>query len=164
MTGYPRFTGALLVIVAAAAWAGGEATAKACREWTLTTDYLFQRLEIDDVSLGGHIINLSLSLDEKGGNGTLTIDPNIQKYDLFGDESGNTEIATRSMAISLAALTVEDPANKGRRLYEIKADKLKGRLFLVAGANRLTPVRLLVAEKDGVVKHVFPLRESGNAK
>jgi RNA polymerase sigma factor (sigma-70 family) len=127
---------------------------------SLTTDYLFQRVDIDVTgSLGAHTVSLNISLDDKEGKGSMVFDPNSTRFNKFGDEGGYTEIATRSWDVTLSALELEDPTKNGRRLYEIKGEGLKARLFLVVARERTDSHRLLVAEKDGTVKQVIPLRE-----
>src|SRR5262249_28891796 len=90
---------------------------------SLTTDYLFQRVDIDVTgSFGAHTISLNISVDDKGGKGSLGLDPNSTRFNKFGDEGGYTEIATRSRDVTLSEIEREDPAKKGRRLYEIKGE------------------------------------------
>lgn len=134
------------------------------RRLSLATDYLFQKVDIDTSSLPTHRISLSVTLDDKGGKGTLGIDPNTTRFNVFGDEAGFTEIATRSRDVTLAALEREDPTGKGRRLYEIKGEGLKGQLFLVLAGERTESDRLLVADKEGTVKQVLPLRRVAKDK
>jgi hypothetical protein len=88
----------------------------------------------------------------------MVFDPNSTRFNKFGDEGGYTEIATRSRDVTLSALELEDPTKKGRRLYEIKGEGLKGRLFLVLAREKTDAHRLLVAQEDGTVKQVIPLR------
>jgi hypothetical protein len=126
---------------------------------SLETDYLYQRVDIDTTgSFGAHRIRLNVSLDDKGGKGAMEFDPNSTRFNVFGDEAGYTEIATRSVDVTLSALEREDSTGKGRRLYEIKGEGLKERLFLVLAREKTSSHRLLVADKEGKVKLVFPLR------
>jgi len=134
------------------------------RRLSLATDYLFQKVDIDTSSLPTHRISLNITLDDKRGKGTLGIDPNTTRFNVFGDEAGSTEIATRSSDVTLSALEREDSTGKGRRLYEIKGVGLKGRLFLVFAGERAESHRLLVADKDGTVKQVLPLRRVAQDK
>ena len=125
----------------------------------LATDYLFQRVDIDvTASLGALRVSLDITLDDKGGKGRMGFDPNSTRFNKFGDEGGYTEIMARSRDVTLSALELEDPTRKGRRLYEIKGEGLKGRLFLVLAREKTNSHRLLVADKDGTVRRVLPLR------
>jgi hypothetical protein len=57
-----------------------------------------------------------------------------------------------------------DPIGKGRQLYEIKAEGLKGRLFLVVAGEKTGTHRLLLADADGTGRQVFPLRGAAKDK
>jgi hypothetical protein len=134
------------------------------RRLSLRTDYLPQRVDIGDASLGARTIRLNIALDDKGGKGVLILDPNFIMFDAFGDEAGSTDIATHSVDVTLSVVERNDPARKARRLYEIKGEGLKVRLFLVVSRERTIPHRLLVAEKDGSVKQVFSLHDGGKGE
>jgi hypothetical protein len=145
---------ALTLISASSPATAGEENTKLA----LGTDYLFQRVDIDtSASFAAHAISLTISLDNKGGKGVLGIDPNSSRFNAFGDQAGHTEIATRSLDVTLHALAIEDSGKKGRRLYEIKGAGLKRRLFLVLAREKTDAHRLLVADEDGTVTRVFPL-------
>jgi hypothetical protein len=123
----------------------------------LTTDYLSERVDVAETPFGGHWLRLNVTLDNVGGGkGTLVIDPNSQGFNDFGDPRGVTEIATFSVDITVEAVKVEDPAQKGRRLYELMGSELKTRLFLVVSPREAGPSRLIVRGKDK--GYVFPLQ------
>src|SRR5258708_3402365 len=111
--------GAALLLATTAA-AGDKKPATEAGILALRTDYLLHRVCIVDGSLCAHTINLRVALDGKSGKGSLGVDPNIQRFDAFGDDAGNTEIATRSVDVTLVAVDRDDSTKKGRRLYEIK--------------------------------------------
>jgi hypothetical protein len=123
----------------------------------LTTDYLSERIDVAKTPLGGHWLRLNVTLDNVGGGkGTLVIDPNSQRFNHFGDPKCATEIATFSVDITVEAVKMEDPAQKGRRLYELKGSELETRLFLVVSPLEAGPSRLIVRGKDNY--YVFPLQ------
>jgi hypothetical protein len=131
---------------------------------SLATDYLVHPVDVDAGPFGAHTLRLSISVDDKGGKGRLGIDPNTTRFNVYGDETGYTEIATRSIDVTVSAVEREDPTSKGRRLYEIKAEGLKGRLFLVLAREKTGTHRLLLADTDGTVRQVFPLRGAAKDK
>jgi hypothetical protein len=125
---------------------------------SLTTDYLFERVDVAKTGFGGHWLRLHVTLDKKGnGKGTLDIDPNIQGYNEFGDPTDVTQIAIKNVDITVEAVKLDDPAKKGRRLYEIKGKELKTRLFLVVSPKEAGPNRLIVHGNDKV--YVFELKD-----
>jgi hypothetical protein len=129
---------------------------------SLTTDYLHRRIDVTDTFRRASWIRLSVTLDKGvSGKGTLEIDPNTQVYNDFGDPTGVTEIATHRVDITVEVANLDDPAKKGRRLYEIKGKELTTRLFLVVSPPEAGPNRLIVGDKDGNVKCVFPLKDTG---
>lgn len=112
----------------------------------LTTGYLSQRFA------GAHRIMLKATLDDKGGKGTLALDPNTYTLSQFGDHGIGTLIGFQPFKVSLEVVQVEDPAQKGRRLYEIKGplpDQVKSRLFLVVPAKGAGSYRLISQDKGG---------------
>jgi RNA polymerase sigma factor (sigma-70 family) len=126
---------------------------------SLATDYLFERVDVDVTgSLGAHRISVNISLDDKGGKGSMEFDPNSSQFNKFGDEGGRTEIKIRTWDVTLSPLEFEDPTKKGRRVYEVKGEGLKERVFLVVAREETGESRLLVADKDGMVQRVLPLR------
>ena len=130
----------------------------------LATYYLFQKVDVANARPARRI-GLNVTLDEKGsGKGFLVLDPNIEQHDLFGDVVGETEIAIRTVAITLTAVAADDPAKKGRRLYEIKGEELKSRLFLVVSPPEAGAPRLVVANPDGIVQYSFPLQGSSKGQ
>jgi len=81
---------------------------------SLTTDYLFEKVA------GGYWLRLNVTLDDRfRGKGTLEIDPNTQGFNNFGDPTSVTEIATKIVNITLEAIKLNDPAKKGRHLWEM---------------------------------------------
>jgi len=130
---------------------------------SLTTDYLFARVDVAKTPCGGHWLRLHVALDEKGGGkGKLVIDPNSHGFNKFGDPTGATEIATFSVDITAEAVKLEDPAQKGRQLYEIKGKGLTGRLFLVVSPRGAGPSRLIVQGKGQT--SVFPVKDAGQGQ
>ena len=120
---------------------------------SLTTDYLFEKVT------GGHWLRLNVTLDDRfRGKGTLEIDPNTQGFNKFGDPTSVTEIATKIVNITLEAIKLNDPAKKGRQIYEIKGVDQKVRLFLVVSPKEVGPSRLIVCG-DGK-SYVLPLQSS----
>jgi serpin B len=147
---------ALVVIPASSSPAAAEGPTRL----SLTTDYLFKRVDVAQTPFGGHWLLLDIALGKAGrGRGLLTIDPNTQRHNGFGDPGVATEIATSSVDIMLEAVKLADPTRKGRQLYEIKGKGLKGRLFLVVSPRDAGPHRLLIGDNDGSVRYVIPLKE-----
>jgi hypothetical protein len=110
--------------------------------------------------LGGKArsVHLSATLDDKGGGkGTLSLDPNLKVFDLFGEMIGTTEMAVRELPVTLEEVKVKDPPRGGRRLYEIKGHGLANRLFLVLPAEGTATYRLVSADKDGKAREVLLL-------
>jgi hypothetical protein len=160
------FLGGLALVLAASVWAADriEPPCKAT-PLSLTTDYLFDKIDVASTSRGAHCLWLNVTLDGKGGGkGTLTLDPNRQDHNAFGDPTSVTEIATRALEVRLTALRTADPAKKGRILYEITADKLTSRLFLVYSPGKAGPHRLILADRDGHTLRVFQLHNQNAAK
>ena len=62
------------------------------------------------------------------------------------------------MNITLEAIKLNDPAKKGRQIYEIKGVDQKVRLFLVVSPKEVGPSRLIVCG-DGK-SYVLPLQSS----
>jgi hypothetical protein len=130
----------------------------------LETDYLFWGVDVAK-QLPAHWIRLNVTLGAKeGGTGTLEIDPNTAGLNAFGDLTTVTEIGTKSVNVTLEAIQRDDPAKKGRRLYAIKGEDLQGRLFLVSSPKEAGPHRLVIGDKDGSLKYVFPLKDQGKPK
>jgi hypothetical protein len=95
-------------------------------------------------------VRLSATLDGKGGGkGTLSLDPNFEKFNQFGDVTSFTEIDIQELLVTLEEVKVKDPPKGGRRLYEIKGHGLDNRLFLVVPAKGGTSYRLVSADKEG---------------
>jgi hypothetical protein len=110
--------------------------------------------------LGGKArsIHLSATLDGKGGGkGTLSLDPNLKEFDLFGKMIGTTEMAVRELPVTLEEVKVKDQPKGGRKLYEIRGHGLANRLFLVLPAEGTTTYRLVGADKDGEAREVLLL-------
>jgi hypothetical protein len=110
--------------------------------------------------LGGKArsVHLSATLDDKGGGkGTLSLDPNLKVFDLFGEMIGTTDMAVRELPVTLEEVKVKDPPRGGRRLYEIKGHGLTNRLFLVLPAEGTATYRLVSADKDGKAPEVHLL-------
>jgi hypothetical protein len=63
-----------------------------------------------------------------------------------------TELASRKVKVTLRA---EDIDQQGRRLYRIEGQGLRSRLALVLSPTG--PHRLLLRDKSGAVRDVFPL-------
>jgi len=150
---------AALILVSAPSPAAAE---EGGTKLSLTTDYLSERVDVAKTPFGGHWLRLNVTLDDKGGKGKLEIDPNIQGHNEFGDPTSVTEIATKFVDITLEAVKQEHPAKKGRRVFEIKGDDLKSRMFLVVSPKAAGPNRLIVHGK--VKGYVFPLQDAGKAK
>jgi hypothetical protein len=89
---------------------------------------------------------------------TVILDPNRRTYSLFGDQTGSTELAVLRVTATLKPISVLDPEKKGRRVYELEAAKLGGRLTLVVSGKPDEPHRLVVRDADRNVEAVLPLR------
>jgi hypothetical protein len=132
--------------------------------YTLTTGYLNRPINQDGGDRGTHTLSLQVTLEGNAGTGSMTCDGNLHWYNAFGDEEGSTEVLYHPVDIKLNAVAKADPAKKGRRLFEIVAKDAKMRMFLVISPQKADPHRLLIATKDGTIKHVFTLHESTKAK
>ncbi len=148
-------------ILAAVAGADDKAAPKA-DALALGSEYQAQPVSVWGTK--GYKFSLSVTLEKKDGQGSLSIDPNINWFDEFGDDAGGTEVAIRTKNIILAAVNKEDPTGAGRRLYEISGAGLTERLFLVVPGPKGGTHRLLVADEKGKVRHVFPLRTADKRK
>jgi hypothetical protein len=164
MSRIAKFTLALAVGLAALVLVSAARRATAEEEGarlSLTTGYLFERVDVAQRRFGGHWLRVDVTLDNSGGGkGRLEIDPNIQGYNAFGDPTSVTEMAPLSLDVTLEAVKVDDPANKGRRLYELKGQGINARLFLVVSPREARPSRLIVQGKDRTA--VFPLKDAGD--
>jgi hypothetical protein len=134
------------------------------RKLTLYTDYLSVPVPVGDGSRGAHLIGFDVVVGDKSGKGVMYLDPNVNDYNAFGDITGHTEVAIRNVEVTLSQVDRDDSTKKGRRLFEITGDDMKARLFLVVAVEKEGPHRLLFAEKDGNVKHVFSLRDESKRK
>jgi hypothetical protein len=124
---------------------------------SLATDYLHHPVELAVGAPGARRVSLDVDLRGKTGRGTLVLDPNRPDYNSFGDVTGVTQMADARIEIRLTAVEVDEPASKGRRLYEVRGDGLRGRLFLVVAVTENGPSRLVVADLDGNPRMVLPL-------
>jgi hypothetical protein len=119
----------------------------------LISGYLSKPLVLDDER---PIYSVTLTSDGKD-KVRLVLDPNKRAFNLFGDTTGETEIATRTITATLKTVKMADPAKMGRTLYEISAEKMNGRLYLMIPSRKVGPstVRLIVRDKAGAVESVI---------
>jgi hypothetical protein len=88
-----------------------------------------------------------------GGSGSLTLDPNVPKFNEFGDTVAGGKpppMVTLDCTLKLAK------TDNGRRIFEIRGPKIVTRLSLVVEKD-IAPWgdgRLLVHGKDGEVRYV----------
>jgi hypothetical protein len=150
---------AVLVLFSAVSLTAAE---EAETKLSLTTDYLFDKLNVVKSSLGARKFYLDVTVDEKGGKGKLTCDPNSEDRNEFGDPTGSTEIAYYPMDITLERVKLDDPEKKGRRVYEVKSGDLTSKVFLVVSPKDAGPSRLIVHGK--ATKYVFPLHDPAKSK
>jgi hypothetical protein len=148
----------LFLLAAAAVMAGAIAATgdeKQPEKLVLTTDRfphpLFLRKMMTDGTGGYFRIGLEVTLDGNGGGqGLLILDPNARVTDAFGDGTAVTEAGWSRKEVTLTAIEKDDPQKKGRRLYEIKGDDLRGTFYFVHSPDPKEPHRILVT--------VFPQR------
>lgn len=140
------------------------APSKKGETYALSTGYLTQPINHDGSEIGTHTVSLQVTLEGNAGTGTMTCDGNVHSFNAFGDTEGITEVFYRPVDIKLIAVPKEDPVKKGRRLFEIVPKESRMRMFLVISPGKTDPHRLLIATKDGTIKHVFPLQEAEKAK
>jgi len=91
-----------------------------------------------------------------GGAGVLTLDPNVPRFDEFGDQVRDARL---SPLLRLKCTLKFLKKDKQRTLYEIRGPKIVSRLSLVA-YNDIMPWgdgRLLVGGKGGKVRYVIDL-------
>ena len=91
-----------------------------------------------------------------GGSGTLTFDPNVPKFDEFGDQVAGDK---PSPLVSLECTLKLIKKDKDRQLFELRGPKLITRFSLVAYKD-IVPWgdgRLLVHGKGGDVRYVIDL-------
>jgi hypothetical protein len=102
-----------------------------------------------------HRVGLKCRLADSG-SGTLTLDPNVPKFDEFGDPvAGGKQSPLVTLDCTLKLIKKE----KERQLYEIRGPKIVSRLSLVVYED-ITPWgdgRLLVHGKGGEVRYVSNL-------
>jgi hypothetical protein len=91
-----------------------------------------------------------------GGSGTLTLDPNVPKFDEFGDP---VDCDKRSPLVILECTLKLTKKDKDRQLFEIRGPKIVSRLSLVAYRDIMPwgDGRLLVDSKGGQVRYVIDL-------
>jgi len=96
-----------------------------------------------------------------GGKGTLTLDPNIAKFNEFGDAVAG---GARSTLVTLECTLKLVKKEQGRQLYEIRGPKIVSRLYLVTYKDLMPwgDGRLLVHAKSGEVKYVIGLQQPRN--
>jgi RNA polymerase sigma factor (sigma-70 family) len=99
--------------------------------------------------------------DKRGGKGTLSLDPNFEEFNQFGDVTSVTQIAIRKLPVTLEVVKVKDQPRGGRTLYEIKGHGLVNRLFLVVPPKGPTTYRCILADKDGKAQAVVLLEGPG---
>jgi len=125
---------------------------------TLKSGYT-SKVQID----GARQVVLSVTLDARGsGSGTLSFDPNIL------NEFGSTQIAIKDIPIRIELVRDDEPAAKGRRLYELKREVLDDSLgrarveavrwFLVRPFKDGAPCYLVFVDKDGKFQDVLTLQ------
>jgi hypothetical protein len=156
-----RFVTLVLLVSAIRADARPEAPETPPLPWmragvSLESDYLHRPFVLDD----DRTVH-SISIHGNGANGKvmLMLDPNQQKFNLFGDSVSRTEIALRMVEAKLSQVKTADPMKAGRRLYELQSDKFGGRLLLVVPATEKGQHQLVVRDKGGKhVEYVIPLR------
>jgi hypothetical protein len=122
---------------------------------SLTTGFFDRWVVLPDAPRGVARFGLQVTLDAKGGEGILELDPNVASYNRFGDlvdPAGVTEIAPIRVKVTLRA---EETDRKGRRLYRIEGKGLRSRLALVLARGG---DRLLILDQSGNVRDVFPLK------
>lgn len=91
-----------------------------------------------------------------GGSATLMLDPNVPKFDEFGDPVAGGKPSPLVILECTLKLTKKD---KDRQLFEIRGPKLGTRLSLVAYEDIMPwgDGRLLVHGKGGEVRYVIDL-------
>jgi hypothetical protein len=121
----------------------------------LESGYLHKPIMLDERAVYG----VSLIGNGLGGKVTLILDPNQQKFNLFGDSVSRTELGPWHVDAMLKQVKTDDPMKKGRHLYELQAEKLAGRLFLVQPPTEKGQHQLVVRDKAGKnVEYVIPLQ------
>jgi hypothetical protein len=91
-----------------------------------------------------------------GGSGTLTLDPNVPRFNEFGDPVAGGK---PSPPVTLDCTLKLTKTDKGRQLFEIRGPKIVSRLYLVAEKD-IAPWgdgRLLIHGKGGEVRYVVDL-------
>jgi hypothetical protein len=119
---------------------------------TFSTD-----LPLAESKEGVHRLILQCRLAD-GGAGTLTLDPNVPKYDEFGDlVAGDKPLPLVTLDCTLKLIKKA----KERQLYEVRGPKITSRLFVVAFPfdSPWGDGRLLVHGKGGEVRYVIGLTE-----
>lgn len=123
----------------------------------LMTDYLFQGLPngVAGVSKwpAGRQFRLHVTVDGRGGNGKLVIDPNLHDFNDFGDYAGATKIGITEIEVLVQRFqpdtqeqqAISDETAKGRRIYELKGDELTCRVFLVLSPHEDRHNRLVLS-------------------
>ncbi len=104
-----------------------------------------------------HYIILECRLTD-GGTGTLTLDPNVPKFNEFGDPvAGGQGLPLVRLDCTLKLLKKE----KGRQLYDVRGPKIVSRLSLAAFEfdSPWGDGRLLVHGKGGEVRYAIGLTE-----
>lgn len=102
----------------------------------LESMYLDQGFIVAPAARAAHTVSLLLSGSpelEVEMSGTLILDPNQCTLDDFGDRQGCTRIATRPVQVTVVRQRLADPANLGRRFFEVRGEDLPTMTFILHG-------------------------------
>jgi hypothetical protein len=133
----------------------GTAPARAAdwpRNVVLMSEYLSHQIE------GYTQITFAGKIEDTGGSGELTLDPNACSLNQFGDKEICTLIAPTVRTVKLQRLRTADPAGLNRRLYSASGTGLSNRnpiVFVVPDALD-GHYRLVYSTRNGQ-RHVVPL-------
>ena len=130
-------------------------------EFTVTTGYMIPGLRLQGRVI--HEITVH-SGSERGGDGTLALDPNVCQINDFGEPEICTLIATLPYTATVTLLK----ESEGKRLYAIEAKGYRGPALRVvlrppyAGGHGFV-AQLLVLRNDGSVQRIVNLTSMPSA-
>ena len=102
----------------------------------LESMYLDKGFTVAPEARPAHTVSLLLSgspEQEVEMSGTLILDPNQCSLDDFGDRQGCTRMATRAIDVTVVRQRLADPANLGRRFFQVRGDDLPALTFILQG-------------------------------
>lgn len=102
----------------------------------LESMYLDKGFTVAPEARPAHTVSLLLSGSpelEVEMSGTLILDPNQCSLNEFGDRQGCTRMGTRPIDVTVVRQRLADPANLGRRFFQVRGNDLPALTFILHG-------------------------------